>query len=152
MVDKASARDRMVELLQQDPAIGAAEAGRALDISRQRAHKLLEDLRPEIVGATAPRLRVGAAGGSRHFTVAILLVAVDLTDRGWQVFMPTTPHNATCDLVAVSSDGAKVQRIEVRTAKRRLEEIEYTEPRGGVFDRLALVITGEPVLYRPAFR
>lgn len=152
MVDKASARDRMVELLQQDPEIGAAEAGRVLNISRQRAHQLLDGLRPEIVDSTAPQLRVGAASGTKRFTVAILLVAVDLTDRGWQVFMPTTPHNATCDLVAVSADGAKVQRIEVRTAKRRLEQVEYTEPRGGVFDRLALVITGEPVLYRPAFR
>lgn len=151
MVEKANAREGILELLREDPHIGAAEAGRALDITRQRAHQLLEELRPEVEASPDKFQRIAQTASLLNSAV-LLEAAADLASRGWQIFVPIAHSSQTCDLVAVSKDGKKVERIEVRVAKRRLGEVQFTEPHGGVFDRLALVIAGEPVLYRPAFK
>ena len=84
-------------------------------------------------------------------TVGELLVAADLLQRGYQVFAPMTRHMASVDLVTLDIGGTHVERVEVKTGRRREGRLVYASPTHERYDRLAIVVPGEEVIYKPAF-
>ena len=96
-----------------------------------------------VTGGVLVKLTTHAVG-----RVAELLVAADLVARGWDVFLPLS-ITTTNDLVAVK-DG-KIKTFEVRCAKRVGGKIVFGRKISLESDHYALVVTGDPVIYRPAF-
>ncbi len=155
-------RERLAGLLAEDPEISAPDAAEILGVSRQRVHQILKSLgvkrgpiRRRIQRTPRPKVltggvRVGLTATMKG-TVGELLVAADLLQRGYQVFTPITRHTASVDLVILDIGGTSVERIEVKTAKRREGRLIYTAPAHERYDRLAIVATGEEVIYKPAF-
>lgn len=68
--------------------------------------------------------------------------------RGWSVFYPLV-RTTRMDLIAVSENGERVRRIEVRCAKRSGSTVKFNTKHNAVCDNFAVVITGEPVIYDP---
>lgn len=99
-------------------------------------------------------LNTWADGGSvrtttkQRGTVCELLVAADLLERGFHVFVPVTRHIGACDLITLAPDG-KVERIEVKRGKKTKHGTRYAKPTPRTFDRLAVVVPGEPIRYQP---
>jgi hypothetical protein len=89
-----------------------------------------------------PNLCTSAVG-----SVSELLVAADLTARGWSVFFPL--FRARCDLIACSWDAGIVRRFEVRSGKRRNGTAGFQKTSNDVCDHYAIVISGEPIIYEP---
>ena len=71
-----------------------------------------------------------------------------LLTRGWSVFFPLV-RTTKCDLVAVSSGGLRVKRIEVRSGKRVSGGLAYNKKTSDICDHYAVIISDEPVLYVP---
>lgn len=165
MTDRhTSTRDALAALVTVDPEISAAEAARQLGVSRERVRQLSDALgitlkkyrRPLSAGRRAPEPVVLTGGVPAKISctaagaIGELLAAADLTARGWTVFYPLT-RIATCDLVAVDVEG-RVERVEVRCGKRTASgHLQWSRPDRSRSDRVALVITGEPVQYEPPY-
>lgn len=159
-----STRDELQALLQADPTLSAAELARRLGVSRERVRQLTEAMgirlvrwrrsAPQTAKEPESRIITGGVQATLHATsaglIGELLVAADLTARGWTVFFPLT-RIAACDLVALKSGGVP-ERVEVRCAKRADNgALRYARPDRAKYDRLALVVSGEPVTYVPPY-
>jgi hypothetical protein len=139
---------------------------RALGISRERVRQLLvaEGITAaEYLGRPVGRPRgpqpksVVTTGGvpvpinaTVAGTIGEMLVAADLLTRGWLVYLPIV-RNAGCDLVVVSRGDNRVERIEVRTARRVDGVLRYASPDKSQSDRRAIVCSGECVTYEPPY-
>mgnify|MGYP001607408067 CR=1 FL=1 len=87
--------------------------------------------------------------------VSELRVAVDLLERGYEVFRAVS-QACSSDLIALSS--GQILRIEVRTGARYSPTGSLSFPRNGTgndkrseecLDHYAVVVHGEPVIYIP---
>jgi hypothetical protein len=147
----------------------AAEAAKAMNVSRQRIYQVAR--REGIRFCKAPYVpKIGKRRGrakqvSRVITGGVsevvgdtrvsgriceLLVAADLVARGWKVFFPMN-MNGPHDLVA--SKGDKLRSFEVRAAKRlKSGKSSFRRDDKCASDFYALVIRGEPVEYEPELR
>ncbi len=152
-----TARERLAELAAQNPLWNLSDLARALGVSRERVRQLVDEVGLTVakgVRGYRPRAsrRPRPAGylcETAKGTAGELLVAADLTARGLFVFLPVV-RTTSCDLIAMDQDGV-VQRIEVRSGKRRDGALRVSRPTHKHFDRLAIVVAGEPVLYEPAW-
>lgn len=135
----------------------ARELAKQFGISHQRIHQIAnEENLPLASAASVPRPpapRVVTGGVSVPLdtvvvgTISELLVAADLLARGWEVYRPVRPSRGH-DILAMK-DGA-IKTVEVRSAKRNAEGyIVYPRNDLKPADHLALVVTGEPITYRP---
>jgi hypothetical protein len=80
-------------------------------------------------------------------TVSELLVAADMLARGWLVYMPVM-HSRGHDLIA-TRNGALVT-VEVRSAHRSATgSLVFAKKPEETSTHYALVVTGEPVHYKP---
>lgn len=155
-------RDRVFALRQENPRIRAREIAETLGISTERAYQHLYALglptgvpgdrrgqpRPRaLTGGVPVKISCSATG-----TVSELLIAADLMARGHTPFFPMI-RTASCDLVCVDRRTGLAERIEVKTGHRNPAGfLRYNSPQNGAnYDRLAVVITGEPVMYSPPF-
>lgn len=158
---KRTARQRLLELVRDNPGITTLEAVHALGISRQRLYQLvaseglkLRDARVRVApGNKAPPLlhisdKVGpkAAGG-----ISELIVAVDLLRRGLDVYRSMT-SGGQCDLVAIDRATEKVTRVEVKSAKRDGNgRVMCGVGLTNKFDVLAKVLPNGEIIYDPKF-
>lgn len=159
------------KLIANDKTLNLSAIAKRIGISRERVRQIVNQeglaVQRGVVGyrprrnarPPAPRVLTGGVGARLDCTVvgtiSELLVAADLAARGYKVFFPLV-RTAACDMVIMDSDGENVQRIEVRSGHRRVDRkgIAYaTNPKSDKArcDRYAIVITGEPVFYRPKF-
>jgi len=173
----ATTKEIVLAMATEHPLASLAELGRCAGVSRERARQIIQAA--GIIRTRAPRsspspakevrrvgrprrqpqppLRTGGVNveiSSRACgAVGELLAAADLIARGWSVFVPLV-HNPTCDLLALSPDGDKAERIEVRSGRRSADgqRIIYPMPDRSLSDRRAIVVTGEPVTYEPPLR
>ncbi len=151
-------RRRLEDLLVEDPEIPAREAAELLGVSRQRIYQLWGTMgaRGRIrVGNSMPKVLAGGvrtdlSSGTKG-TVGELLAAADLLHRGYQVFMPITQRTASVDLITLDRWGTVIERIEVKSGRRREGRLHYKTPGHDRYDRLAIIVPGEAVVYRPAF-
>lgn len=168
----ASTRERLLALHRAEPHLNQTQIAERLGVTRQRIGQLIEALerdgelttdeidrgprgirgRPKASAAAeaAPRVTGGivAIPAAATPAVAVLLVAADLTARGYSVFAPLTPSTAKCDLVAIDRDD-RVERIVVSRGRRAGEEIRYDDPQRYGGDRRAMLLTDEPIQYEP---
>jgi hypothetical protein len=164
-------RERLKALHAAEPSWTAAIIARELGVSRQRVHQLAEAEGLELptyayiperprrrTKAAPPEARVRTGGLTMPLShvaagvVGELLCAADLAARGWLPFLPAIRHRGV-DLLALSRDSMKVERIEVRCGKRTADgKIVYNRPERSKSDRVAVVMTGEPVVYYPPYR
>lgn len=161
-------RDQIKTLLAEFPYLNLAALSRQTGVSRQRIHQIVksegitlkkwgnepENLPRNHKTPCQPRIAPTEGGGPvsqvASGTIGELLAAADLMARGWLVFFPFM-QTGRCDLVAISQDGKRVRRIEVRTGHRG----PGGQPRyrksseRAVSDHYAIVFAGEPVFYEP---
>lgn len=157
-------RQRVRELATDEPNLNMTDIAGRLGVSRERVRQIVDQESLNVPrGVTgirsrkapappAPRILTGGVAVKITHTAAgligELLVAADLTARGYVVFFPLSRTSA-CDLVSLSPDGL-LEKIEVRCGTRHGGTIRYNRKLiGGVHDRYAIVVTGEPVVYRP---
>lgn len=159
------ARARIIERMRKEPLTSVRELVALTGVSRQRVHQLLR--KEGLVPATpremwaAGRLvarpavsRMPTAGPTVYIThsaagtVSELMVAADLTTRGWGVFFPLV-RTTKCDLIALSADGTQARRIEVRSGKRTGGGLAYNAKPTDTCDHYAIVLPGEPVIFKP---
>ena len=154
----ATTRERVRELVAAGPTLNLSGIAERLGVSRERVRQIVtqESLvvakgvvgyRPRPKRESQPE--TGYLCETAKGTVGELLVAADLTARGLVVFFPLV-RTAECDLVALARRG-KPERIEVRCAKRRGGVVRFSKPDTAGYDRLAIVVPGEPVRYEPPF-
>jgi hypothetical protein len=152
--------DRIKELAAQ--GMVASEIAKESGISRQRVYQLaarhkINLTKYDFAARTAfsppvPRITTGGVQAkvscSIAGTIAELLVAADLMARGWAVYMPIM-FSRGYDIIA-AKDGA-LATIEVRSAHRKIGDggLSYNKKIDSDSAYHALVITGEPVCYRP---
>jgi len=157
-----STRDKIAEIRAKDPEARASDISRALGISRERVRQHLVGLGlttktygPRRRVAPTPRVQTGgvmigvtytAAG-----TVSELLVAADLTARGYTVYSPICRHRAHADLIALLIAGEQQPiLIEVRSGKRSQSgAVIYAKKNNTRCNHYGVVVTGEPVIYDP---
>ena len=157
----ASNRDRVRDLA----AAGytARQIALELGVSRQRVYQIADAEGVSLPRAnapdtprrgTVPKPRVITGGIEQPInhttagTISELLAAADLLARGWQVYMPVVRARGH-DLIAVN--GGKVVTVEVRSAKRNAEgNLVYNRSARDRSQAYALVLTGEPVQFRPS--
>jgi hypothetical protein len=158
-----SARERIRALLAERPMTISALV-QEVGISRQRVHQIVtqEGLkvskysnplkRRPAAPPPQPRIKVGVSVGQVNHTVAgtiaEMLAAADLMARGWNVFFPLV-RTTRCDLIAVSADGQRVRRIEVRSGRRSNGSVRYLKKEQASCDHYAVVIPDEPIAYDP---
>lgn len=70
---------------------------------------------------------------------AELLVAAELTRRGWHVFRAVCDH-APCDLLAIDPEGC-IQRVEVTTGVETKRGLSYPKHHQSAYDVLVVVTT-----------
>lgn len=80
--------------------------------------------------------------------VAELIVAADMTTRGYTVFQPLN-YRSRCDLVAMDPTGQNVLRIQVRSGQRRGGHVGFSRKNRECADHFAVVVVGEPIFYDP---
>jgi len=138
----------------------ASEIADALGVSRMRVYQIAKEKglnfkkakrRKRVKSEPKPRLITGGVAVTISETaagkVSELLVAADLTARGWQVFLPVY-QNKGHDLIAARY--SRLISIEVRSAKRNKSgNVVYAKKTDSFSHIHALVITGEPVVYEP---
>src|SRR5687767_7682374 len=98
-----TARERLRAYLVQHPSATAAQAGRALGVSRQRIHAIAQDEGLELARVSSPpaaphlgselappRLTGQASTGpaTDPLRAAVFRVAADLSGRGFEVYLP----------------------------------------------------------------
>jgi len=170
-----ASRESIRQWREKDPEVTAKEMSIALGISSQRVAQHLVALGlptrtrksypigPRLIDydmskrkPPAPRIITGgtlvASNSTATGTVSELLVAADLTARGYTVYLPILRHSAHCDLIALRQ-GAEDNpiTIEVRSGRRRTVDgtISYTKNVESLATHHAVVVTGEPVIYHP---
>lgn len=155
-----SNRDRVKELAAAGRS--AREIAQELGISRQRVYQIADQDGVSLPSAstahpfrrgTIPKPRVITGGIEQPInhttagTISELLAAADLLARGWHVYMPVVRARGH-DLIAVQDE--KVVTVEVRSAKRNAEgNLVYNRSARDRSQAYALVLTGEPVHFRP---
>ncbi len=163
---KAIATAKVVEgMLADNPRMTALDLAESVGVSGATVYKILnaKGLKP---GKAPPRPytpREAKAPGSRMVTavpsgpinhttcgtIAELIAATDMLARGWQVFFPLV-RTTKCDLLATDPKGVKVVRIEVRAGKRdKAGKLVFAQKAGAACDHYAVVLVGEPVIYKP---
>lgn len=155
-------REKVLRLNRENPTWNMSDIARDIRVSRERVRQIAESeglliergvrgVRSREARSPEPRVSTGGILVPINHTAAgligELLVAADLTARGYVAFIPLT-RNAECDLIAMSKDG-RLEKIEVRCGKRTPAGITYNRKPEGTHDRYAIVITGEPVIYKP---
>jgi hypothetical protein len=80
--------------------------------------------------------------------ISEMLVAVDLMNKGYEVFRPMSAH-ACCDIVAIKDN--IVVRFEVKTGAMRSDGsiTKSTIRNRGSFDVLATLVRGKLIVYNP---
>ncbi len=168
-MDKRTTRERVREFMKTNPKPNLSDLARKLGVSRERIRQLavaeglweggagpLYRPRGSSVCTPVPRMITGGVpvrlSASAVGTVSELLVAADLSARGFWVFFPFV-RSALCDLVAMRRNG-KTIRIEVRSGHRTpcRKKIVYSQNTDSPAEHHAIVITGEPVEYQPPLR
>jgi hypothetical protein len=157
-----------MDILSRDWNASLKELSSAAGCSRQRVHQILkkEGITNNNRRITAPLKKTADTNGSfmemrsvafptgisvastRGGRVSELLVAADLTAKGWTVFFPFL-RNARCDLIALSDDGSRALRIEVRSGSRVEGNVRYPKKPNDICDHYAVAISGEPIIYFP---
>lgn len=157
---KKTTADKVRELVAK--GLWGAEIARELGISKQRVSQicLREGIDPRDgrrgppPAPSTPITSRLATGGviletSRRACGAIseLLVAADLTARGWLVYLPLK-WSRGFDLIAMKNE--RLLRVEVKSASRALDgKVCFTKATRHSPDVFAYVITGEPVIFDP---
>jgi hypothetical protein len=94
---------------------------------------------------------MGNRGNVTTGAISELVVAVDLTRKGFEVFRAVDP-SASCDLLALK-DGVVV-RVEVRTGTRAINgRVSFAPHNLGPHrqDCVAVVLAGDEIVYVPPF-
>ncbi len=148
----------------------AREIAFRVKVSRQRVYQLAKEngisLPHPVLGSPAsqrrpppakgtPKARVALTGGvnvplsySVVGMVSEFLVAADLMARDFRVYLPVKANRGH-DLIAEAWDGTLLT-FEVRSARRTLDgQTSFTRKSEDRADYYALVVTGEPVAYKP---
>jgi hypothetical protein len=147
----------------------AREIARKVKVSRQRVYQLAKEngisLPHPVMGSpasqqrplpkSAPKARVVLTGGVdvplSHSVVGIIsefLVAADLMARDFRVYLPVKANRGH-DIIAEAWNGALLT-FEVRSAYRTLDGgTSFNRKSEDRADYYALVVTGEPVAYKP---
>lgn len=168
-----STRDRLRSMVEESSTLPTvSQASDALGVSRQRISQLYKSLgmHPErgrrkstSHTLTAPRLpssRLRTGGNTASLSTAVvghvseLVASADLVARGFCVFAPIAQTTAPVDLIVVSRESGKAERIEVRSGVRRDGKISWSRSspsRKRFSDRYAIVLAGEPVRYYPPY-
>jgi hypothetical protein len=151
--------EHYLQIVAANPLFNGADIARSMKVSPSRISQLANEtgVRPSKrrPPARAPKSRVitgGVAVTINHTaagTIGELLVAADLIARGYHVYAPLVRHGGGVDLVAISKLDCSLFRIEVRCAVRRDNRLVFCAPSTAKHDVIALVVTGEPVVYRP---
>ena len=175
-----STRERLAAMIAEaghPPTI--SDAAEALSVSRQRISQLYKSMglvmprgrrsKPltaagrevqTLPQTAAPSARLAIGGRAAALTtnaaghVSELIAAADLIARGFSVLAPIAQTTAPVDLVTVSRQSGRVERIEVRSGTRRNGKVSWTRSGGArrtLCDRYAIVLAGEPVRYSPPF-
>lgn len=155
--------DKIKDLLSENPHATTADISRDLGVSRQRISHLCRQHGIKLTraypardkaSAPAPRVITGGVLAPINHTVcgsiSEILVAADLMARGYKPYMPIVKQRSH-DILAVNSTGGVIT-IEVRSGKRRADGNGYTWASKGpncASGFHAIVITGEPVIYKP---
>ncbi len=163
-VDLAPARATIIEQMRRQPITSVRELVALTGVSRQRVHQILRkegldvpterELRAARGIVVRPVSRMPIEGPTVHITasaagtISELMVAADLTTRGWTVFFPLV-RTAKCDLLVLSADGTQTRRIEVRSGKRFRTSLAYNAKPTDTRDHYAIVLSGEPVIFNP---
>lgn len=139
LAERASALVETIRALSQDGLTAGQIAERA-SVSRQWVHQTAK--KNGIPLPRAWRHQSTVAG-----TVAELLAGADLLARGWQIYLPAF-RTGGHDLLATAGD--KIISIEVRSAHRDHKgAIHFARRPNDKSSHYALVIKGEPIVYRP---
>jgi hypothetical protein len=147
----------------------AREIAFRVKVSRQRVYQLAKEngisLPHPVLGSPAsqrrpppkgtPKARVALTGGvnvplsySVVGMISEFLVAADLMARDFRVYLPVKANRGH-DLIAEAWDGTLLT-FEVRSARRTLDgQTSFTRKSEDRADYYALVVTGEPVAYKP---
>ena len=164
---KKTAREKIILILASNPEATPSDITRETGVSRQRVHQIMDKLgipRPKQIRFGSPEyiprqpkprvITGGVAVTITHHasgTIGELLVAADLTARGYNVFFPLV-RTTSCDLISLHKDKVTIERIEVRCARRDGDnQVRYSRPDISKSDRRAIVVTGEPIIYDPPF-
>lgn len=152
-------REKLRESLASNPDQSITELSVATSVSRQRVHQIvkaegweLKDRRTRKSREDKPHVLVGVPSGllshSGAGTMAELLAAADLIARGWFVFFPLV-RTTKCDLIALSKDGTKTRRIEVRAGRRMGRKVTFQKKDESLSDHHAVVVAGESIVFEP---
>jgi hypothetical protein len=153
-------REQIIEAFNSGETPTVNEIVEATGVSRQRVYQLLAKLglsprpEPKRRAGIRPKSRISVMGptaGISHSaagTISELIVAADLTTRGWTIFFPLV-RTAKCDLIALSSDGQRSRRIEVRSGRRIGGSLSYNKKPSDTCDHYAVVLPGEETVYLP---
>ena len=157
--------DSVVEMRRIDRDVTATEMADRLGVSRARIGQILKsaglptrtarswatraDPQPQprvITGGVRVPITASAAG-----IIGELLVAADLTARGYTVYAPICRHSAHADLIALRrGENRSPITFEVRCGRRDSSGgIKYARKPDSKTDHHAAVVTGEPVEYHP---
>lgn len=163
MTEKTT-RELVRALVRDEPSLNLTDIAARIGVSRERVRQIATEeglgVPRGVVGyrprkaAGPPVARVTTGGVPVKITqtvagtIAELLVAADLSARGFVVFFPLV-RSAICDLVALRRDVELPLRIEVRSGHRSGQRIVYSTKTNSPAEHHAVVITGEPVVYRP---
>lgn len=155
--------EKIQALVAENPAISCSEIAEKLGLTRQRISQVcksggivLESAYParDRRGMGYPRVITGGIQSMINHTVggtiSELLVAADLMARGYKPYTPLVRQRSH-DIIAVAPCG-EILTFEVKSGKRRDNGNGYTfasAPRDVHSDHYAVVITGEPVIYKP---
>lgn len=160
---KPSKASSIIDAVTKNPAMTAKELATSHSCSKQYVHNVLSGAGLKCatpVREWTPRgeprrvvPRLDIPGNTTVVSTSVagsigeLMAATDLMARGWKVFFPL--FRAHSDLVAQSPDGKVLKRIEVRSARFKGGRLVFNHKAGDQCEHYALIIPGEPVLYRP---
>lgn len=155
--------EKIQALVAENPAISCSEVAQKLGLTRQRISSVCKDGGIVLAPAYPARDRRGVGyprvitGGIQTMlnhtvggTISELLVAADLMARGYKPYTPLVRQRSH-DIIAITPCG-ELLTFEVKSGKRRDDGNGYTfaaAPRDAQSDHYAVVITGEPVIYKP---
>jgi len=152
--NESSTAGRIRAAAAENPGMGASDIAAALGISRQRVYQVcITDgikLPRSVRRGPVPRIACDAAVSVSHTVagaIAEAVVVADLLARGCKPYTPVVRQRSH-DIIAVTSSGAVVT-IEVRSAKRDAGVLPTPRARKDKSQHYALVVAGEPVIYRP---
>ena len=153
----------IVAAVEEDANLTTADLAERFSCSRQYVHNVMcaagiraapakrvwlpRKPAPPPVCRTIPEGGAVQISHSAIGSVSELMVAADLMSRGWSVFFPL--FRARSDLIATDREGQIVKRIEVRSGKRKGNELIFNKKPTDAKDHYAIVLVGEPIIYDP---